>query len=352
MLVLSGLFAVISISFAQPSGLRQSRPVHPDGMRPIRVPGMPVRTVDEAVKNPEAVVRLDLSGQTGITDLSFLGQLVNLQHLRLVGCGLTEIPASLERCVALEILDLRNNRITKVPAILSKLPKLKVIILSDNDGGFASIPELAALERLTLDRCRLERIPSGIGACRQLKEITLDYNSLGRIDPDIAQLDNLESISAAHNRLTEYPSILTGIESLKNINVSFNHIDSVRAADFNKPGLQELVIAGNGLTALPARMDNPDLLSLNADTNQITAIPASIAACRQLVRLSMAHNRIQSLPREIGQCKQLQAIDVSGNDLLDLPVSELADLPVLQTLKIARNPQAPDSPDVVPNIRR
>lgn len=74
MLVLSGLFAVISISFAQPSGLRQARPVHPDGMRPIRVPGMPVRTVDEAVKNPEAVVRLDLSGQTGFTDLSFLGQ--------------------------------------------------------------------------------------------------------------------------------------------------------------------------------------------------------------------------------------------------------------------------------------
>ncbi len=67
------------------------------------------KSIEEALRKPDAVKILDLRGQ-----------------------GLKAIPDELALCTNLEKIDLTGNELAEFPAVLSKFKKLKILFLTNN----------------------------------------------------------------------------------------------------------------------------------------------------------------------------------------------------------------------------
>lgn len=86
------------------------------------------------------------------------------------------------------------------------------------------------------------------------------------------------------------------------------------------PGLEEVDVSHNALPQLPASLFShlPHLRVLNAASNALHTLPATLA-----------------------DCPSLEELDLRGNAFLTLPLDTLAALPKLKTLLVQGNPLTP-----------
>lgn len=99
-------------------------------------------------------------------------------------------------------------------------------------------------------------------------------------------------------------------------------------------------ISGQGLRVLSAPLFNYTFLNeLYIASNKITQIPASIGKLRQLRYLDASNNELSDLPPELGMCTYLKHLLVFDNHLTTLP-HELGSLSQLEMLGIEGNPLA------------
>ncbi|MBC7450519.1 MAG: leucine-rich repeat domain-containing protein [Cytophagales bacterium] len=90
-------------------------------------------SLEEALKDPLSVQKLDLSLQSLTTIPAEIGQLENLIYLDLSFIKFALFPPEFAKLKKLEYLNLSGTRsLSKVPAILSSLPALKVVDLRDH----------------------------------------------------------------------------------------------------------------------------------------------------------------------------------------------------------------------------
>lgn len=143
----------------------------------------PVLTsLEAALREPGKAYRLDLGARADAARLTALpaevGQLVNLQELRLTGQGLTELPKDLGRLRGLQRLELGDNALAALPRELGQLTALKVLRLEGN--RLQEMPEelehLRQLETLELARNELTQFPDFIVALPALQTLTLHSN--------------------------------------------------------------------------------------------------------------------------------------------------------------------------------
>jgi len=80
-----------------------------------------------------------------------------------------------------------------------------------------------------------------------------------------------------------------------------------------------------------------NLTSLNFDSNNMTAIPSTIAQLTRLQLLSLQYNKLASIPAELSKLRDLRILKVSFNCLTELPVS-LCNMQVLRELHVRGNP--------------
>jgi len=108
-------------------------------------------SMEEALLEPENVIRLDLSKQK-IPNLDYdFGKLVKLQWLNLSKNDFEEFPIAVTELPDLQWLDLSKNDITKIPDEIGKLQNLLYINISKNKVYVIS-PELGKLKKLeTID---------------------------------------------------------------------------------------------------------------------------------------------------------------------------------------------------------
>ncbi|TAE22728.1 MAG: leucine-rich repeat domain-containing protein [Candidatus Kapaibacterium sp.] len=89
-------------------------------------------SLEEALKNPSAVYRLDLS-YSGLAEFPReIVQLPNLQSLNLSNNGIIEIPVELAKLTKLQRLNLATNGIKRLPAEITALKNLKWIDITQN----------------------------------------------------------------------------------------------------------------------------------------------------------------------------------------------------------------------------
>lgn len=87
--------------------------------------------LEEALKNPEMIFKLNLSNQTlKLTDIDW-SKFINLEYLNLKNDHLKEIPTGITRLKSLKIIDLSGNDFSKLPSEFSNLTKLEEIFLND-----------------------------------------------------------------------------------------------------------------------------------------------------------------------------------------------------------------------------
>ncbi|MEK0363099.1 leucine-rich repeat-containing protein kinase family protein [Pseudomonas sp. CBC3] len=118
-----------------------------------------------------------------------------LHKLRILFCSdnaFTEVPATLGKCLNLEMVGFKANRIRRLPAEALP-PKLRWLILTDN---------------------QLESLPDEIGRCTQLQKLMLAGNRLQALPEGLSRCINLELLRIAANRLPALPDWLLSMPRL------------------------------------------------------------------------------------------------------------------------------------------
>lgn len=135
---------------------------------------VPVWTdLDEALKTPKAIKRLNLSKSK-----------------------LREIPAGVFELVNLEELDISKNQLKSLPPEIKLLRKLKVLNVSKNklEGLPNEIGELKNLERLDASRNDLFTLPDSLGNCESLEILSFWENNLSTLPSSLKKIPNLKEI--------------------------------------------------------------------------------------------------------------------------------------------------------------
>jgi len=103
------------------------------------------------------------------------------------------------------------------------------------------------------------------------------------------------------------------------------------------PGLEELKLAGVGMTELPDAIGNlTELRYLYLYGNILKALPNAIGRLTALVMLHLSRNKLTHLPEVIGNLESLDRLDADNNCLEELPES-LGQLQNLRRLTLNQN---------------
>ncbi|KAK3326224.1 Endonuclease/exonuclease/phosphatase [Apodospora peruviana] len=101
-----------------------------------------------------------------------------------------------------------------------------------------------------------------------------------------------------------------------NMDLSGQGLRILAPALFSYEFLQELYIASNQLTSLPADIGRlRNLRLLEASNNQISELPPEIGMCTNLKTLLLFDNQIHTLPHELGFLYMLEMLGIEGNPL-------------------------------------
>lgn len=101
-----------------------------------------------------------------------------------------------------------------------------------------------------------------------------------------------------------------------NLDMSGQGLRSLSPALFCYEFLQELYIASNRLTSLPAEIGQlRQLRLLEASFNSITELPPELGMCTSLKQLFLFDNQIRELPHELGSLYLLEMLGIDGNPL-------------------------------------
>jgi Leucine-rich repeat (LRR) protein len=144
--------------------------------------------INAALKNPEQVYSLDLSGQR-----------------------LKEVPRDITKFINLNILDLSRNRIKEVPDFIA---------------------ENTFLQELRLSKNRLKDFPGSICGLTNLDHLDLGKNNIDSIPPCIGQLEHLRVLDLWGNYISALPTEMSDLRSLRFMDLrvmvlSFDEIDAI-----------------------------------------------------------------------------------------------------------------------------
>ncbi len=129
-------------------------------------------SIEEALKNPELVVKLELRKKK-----------------------LKTFPAEILKFINLQYLDLSKNSIKEIPDEIAQLKSLQYLAISKND---------------------LEELTPKIGGLVNLYYLNLNQNELTSLPMEIGKLENLKNLDLWSNNIDKYP---TELKNLKNLQV-------------------------------------------------------------------------------------------------------------------------------------
>lgn len=132
-------------------------------------------------------------------------------QIRLDGNEIKSIPSSIGQLRQLQILRIRNNKIDFLPKEIGNLKALTQILLTNN--LISAIPKeiggLISLKDLRIENNQLTELPEEIGNLSNLTHLFLDNNKLSYLPIEIKNLTNLVHLSLTGNNLPLPPDYNT-----------------------------------------------------------------------------------------------------------------------------------------------
>lgn len=202
------------------------------------------KSLDDALKNPQAVVRLKLR-------------------------NIDSIPATIALLINLEELDLSRNHLKQLPEEIGELKKLKELVLFKNN---------------------LTSLPASIGSCSNLERLVLSSNRIKVLPETIGKLSRLKELSIKSNVLESLPNSIDGCYELRRLFLDYNQLSTLPATLGNLPHLDMLTIERNSITYLPDELGNcTSITFLNISRNQLQIFPPGICKLQNLQVLDVAY---------------------------------------------------------------
>ncbi|XP_055035605.1 leucine rich repeat containing 8 VRAC subunit Aa [Misgurnus anguillicaudatus] len=195
---------------------------------------------------------------TKLMVLNSLKKMMNLTELELVRCDLERIPHSIFSLHNLQEIDLKDNNLKTIEEIISFQHLHRLVCLKLWYNQIAYIPiqigTLTNLERLYLNRNKIEKIPAQLFFCRKLRYLDLSHNNLTSIPPDIGFLQNLQYFAVTANRIEVLPPELFQCKKLRTLNLGNNCLTTLPSRFGELTGLMQLELRGNRLEGLPVEL--------------------------------------------------------------------------------------------------
>ncbi|XP_078037127.1 uncharacterized protein LOC144470145 [Augochlora pura] len=297
--------------------------------------------------NMTGLARLDLSGNaiTGLSAGEFrtLSGLVRLS-LRRNAIALVH-PDAFQGLDQLEYFDLSDNRLAKLPDnALTPLYALQKLDLSGNQLqvlGTRWFENLNRLRELDVSRNGLARATSGtLQPLPGLSVLKLSENPLKERDVSLllGTGRRLETVDASRTGLARVPAALT--RSVRALRLAGNKLTTIRGGDLDSyPLLRILDISENRLTDIEddalGRLEVLEELDISG--NVLVRVPRSLPS--SLTNLNLRRNRIQGLKlNDLQGLCNLKTLTLNDNDIGEIEVGSLGQLPVLVELDLSNNP--------------
>ena len=181
-----------------------------------------LQIIGEAARDERDILDLTEKGLTALPPE--IGQLQNLQKLRIGKNQLTALPPEIGQLQNLQRLYLENNQLTALPPEIGQLQNLQELYLFGNQ--LTALPpeigQLQNLKELHLARNRLTALPPEIAQLQNLQALYLYMNQLTALPPEIGQLQNLQELYLPRNQLTTLPLELGHLRKLKKLDLKDN----------------------------------------------------------------------------------------------------------------------------------
>ncbi|KAL7978564.1 hypothetical protein Chor_005546 [Crotalus horridus] len=194
----------------------------------------------------------------------------------------------------------------------------------------AALGLLSGLQALALPGCALG--PAGLSLAGRLlpiglRSLDLSDNGLEELPPQLGGLDGAGEEEAGG----EAPAL----PELRVLNLRRNRLRGLGPGlARSAPALQELLLGGNRLRALPGTMLPPPpaqrgrrpgpppsplplLGLLEAAGNELEVLGAEVARLAGLKTLDVSNNKLSEIPAELADCPKLKDVNLKGNALKD-----------------------------------
>ncbi|KAF3906104.1 hypothetical protein ABW21_db0209075 [Orbilia brochopaga] len=257
----------------------------------------------------------------------------------------------------LTCLILSDNQITVLADnFCDMLPNMERLILDKNKIN-ALPPQIGKLKRLTELRCasnHLTTLPTEIGQLIELREFDLHDNDIGKLPAEIWLMANLSILNLSSNVLTVFPkpqnvSMPTPSSQPANDNLLSADNMTEKASVVSKVS-DVSTIVGTASFAPSSRKDsiassriaNTFASSLRnlylADNRLQDEVFDEISLLVELRVLNLSYNRIYDIPsRSLTKLSCLAELYLSGNELTSLPTDDLEHISTLKVLHLNSN---------------
>ncbi|KAJ0794693.1 putative TIR domain, P-loop containing nucleoside triphosphate hydrolase [Helianthus annuus] len=277
--------------------------------------GNDIENLPSSIGNLHKLVNLSFSWCRKLKSLP--GSICSLQHLRvlkLVRCGIEELPETIGQLECLEELRLTHSKIKHLPDSLCKLKHLKKLDLSYCSG--------------------LEKLPENLGDLESLYTLDLTSTKIRDIPPSICKLKHLEYLNLSNcYGLEKLPENLGDLESLNTLVLTSTKIRDVPSSICKLKHLKYLNLSNcSGLEKLPENLgDLESLYTLRVTSTKIKDVPSSICKLKHLKELYLSNcSGLEKLPENLGDLESLEELD-----LTDAPISHPPDsISLLKGLEI------------------
>ncbi|KAK6348603.1 cysteinyl-tRNA synthetase [Orbilia javanica] len=342
-----------------------------------------------------ALKELDIR-HNNLISVDVLGELDRLETLYSGHNEISSFTCGFER---IRTLHLNSSKVTAF-AIKSITPTLTYLNLSDNKmtalaDNFCDM--LPNLEKLVLDKNKINSLPPQIGKLKKLIQLSCASNHLTTLPPEIGQLIDLRVLDLHDNDIAKLPSEIWSMISLTSLNLSSNVLtafpklqttqvpavqsqpasdpaqstenndagspnttsrkgsfasvnNALRKASIASKGSDVSTVVGTGAFTPQSRKDstassriaNTFASSLRflylADNRLGDEVFDEVSLLSELRVLNMSYNRIYDIPsRALTKLVWLNELYLSGNELTSLPTDDLEHISSLKVLHLNSN---------------
>mmetsp|Transcript_7961 Transcript_7961/g.14991 ORF Transcript_7961/g.14991 Transcript_7961/m.14991 type:complete len:318 (-) Transcript_7961:152-1105(-) len=218
------------------------------------------------------------------------------------------------------------------PQFRPTLQKLTSLSLYDcqisNLQNFEFLSEACPLlEEINLGRNPLTSLPEPLGQMKSLKAIWLDDCEIdGLIPTCLYQLDKLQSLRMSNNKITSLMASecdsLEGIwPNMQVLCLDGNMIEIIPEQLVCLTNLKILMLRNNKIKSLPYGVPGRTHASLQIfqiSSNELTALPPSIAECPCLEKIYANANMIADIPLGLSKMMSLKHCNLSNNNIVEL----------------------------------